>query len=378
MKMSKRLLGLALALCVTMTLIPGCAQQAQSQGEANGAGTSVQLSSSGDSAAPAEVESVSLDNRKLNVSVLQMPIFDTAAESLEYMNYIIEGLMWGVLRPELVVGVECGLGFEPQRIDSDFIEYLGAIAKRYQIYFIPGTFYEISDDLPEGEVYNTCPVFNPDGELIRVYRKKAPYYPVEEGIAPSSDPEYCIFEIEEKGITVGLQICYDQFFPEISRTLALEGAEIIICPSYDPAEFDHIPDVVPRCRALENELFYVWTNGVGGACGNSIIVDPEGKVIYKCDSTEMTYTTCLDFSEVTEKRLYGEDQHLNTLRYLGLDYPYAGKLDEAPVYQDWPELSVTLEDYDQRVSEIGINTMSREVDEELDARMDELMKSISN
>lgn len=315
---------------------------------------------------------VLLPNRKLNVSVIQMPILDTP-ESLKYLSDTVDGLMYGTLRPELVVGVEDGLGFTPQRIDSDFIDYLGAIAKKYGIYFVPGTFREISDDLPEGETYNTCPVFGPDGELIDVYRKKAPYYPVESN-TPSASPDYCTFYIPEKDITVGLQICYDQFFPEISRTLALQGAELILTPSYDPAEYDFIPDVIPRTRALENECYYIWTNGVNGPCGNSTIVDPEGQVIYKCDSTEMTYTTTLDFARVTEKRLYGQDQHLNSLRRFNLQYPYAGRVAEAPVYEGWPELTMDRDEYDERVSEIGMSTMPRELDPAMQAEQDKLME----
>lgn len=315
---------------------------------------------------------VLLPNRKLNVSVIQMPILDTP-ESLKYLSDTVDGLMYGTLRPELVVGVEDGLGFTPQRIDSDFIDYLGAIAKKYGIYFVPGTFREISDELPEGETYNTCPVFGPDGELIDVYRKKAPYYPVESN-TPSASPDYCTFYIPEKDITVGLQICYDQFFPEISRTLALQGAELILTPSYDPAEYDFIPDVIPRTRALENECYYIWTNGVNGPCGNSTIIDPEGQVIYKCDSTEMTYTTTLDFARVTEKRLYGQDQHLNSLRKFNLQYPYAGRVAEAPVYEGWPELTMDRDEYDERVSEIGMSTMPREPDPAMQAEQDKLME----
>ena len=304
---------------------------------------------------------VLLTNRKLNVSVIQMPMLSTA-DSLKYLDDAIGGLMYGTLRPELVMGVEYGLGDTPQRMDSDFIDCLGAIAKKYGIYFVPGTFGELSAELPEGETYNTCPIFGPDGKLIDVYRKKAPYYPVE-GSTPSQSPDYCTFYIPEKDVTVGVQICYDQFFPEIARTLALEGAELILTPSYDPAEYDFIPDVLPRARALENECFYIWSNGVGGPCGNSTIIDPEGQVIYKFDSTEMTYTTTLDFAKVTQKRLYGQDQHLNSLRYFNLDYPYAGKLKEAPVYENWPELTVDGQKYDARVSEIGISTMPRVLDE---------------
>ena len=399
-RMKTRVLASLLGMAVSASLLAGCG--AQNQG-----GQKPQTETTAPSAAPeaekggteepgetdaqagterrtssvpqAKDGEVLLPNRKLNVSVIQMPILDTEG-SLTYLRDAVDGLMGGTLRPELVVGVEYGLGFAPQRLDSDFIDYLGAIAKKYGIYFVPGTFAEISDDLPEGETYNTCPIFGPDGELIDVYRKKAPYYPVE-GSTPSSSPDYCTFYIPEKDITVGLQICYDQFFPEISRTLALEGAELILTPSYDPAEYDFIPDVIPRTRALENECFYIWTNGVNGPCGNSTIIDPEGQVIYKCDSTEMTYTTTLDFADVTEKRLYGQDQHLNSLRYFNLQYPYAGRTGEAPVYEGWPELTVDGAAYDARVSEIGMSTMPRKMDEEMQAEqdklMDEKMKSIS-
>lgn len=315
---------------------------------------------------------VLLPNRKLNVSVIQMPILDTVS-SLEYLDEAVGNLMYETLRPELVMGVEYGLGETPQRLDSDFIDYLGAIAKKYGIYFVPGTFAELSDDLPEGETYNTCPIFGPDGTLIDVYRKKAPYYPVEASM-PSTEPDYCTFYIPEKDVTVGVQICYDQFFPEIARTLALEGAELILTPSYDPAEYDFIPDILPRARALENECYYIWSNGVGGPCGNSTIIDPEGAVIYKFDSTAMTYTTTLDFAKVTEKRLYGQDQHLNSLRYFNLDYPYAGRLSEAPVYKDWPGLTVNGNEYDARVSELGMSTMPRILDEEMQAEQSKLME----
>lgn len=391
--MNVKILAAVLGMAVTISALSGCGSknQAGQTTQAETAAPSSEVKEEGETAKartdetkkiPAASEEregeILLPNRKLNVSVIQMPILDTE-ESLEYLRKAVDGLMGGTLRPELVVGVEYGLGFTPQRMDSDFISYLGAIAKKYGIYFVPGTFAEISDDLPEGETYNTCPVFGPDGELIDVYRKKAPYYPVEAS-APSSSPDYCTFYIPEKDITVGLQICYDQFFPEISRTLALGGAELILTPSYDPAEYDFIPDVIPRTRALENECFYIWTNGVGGPCGNSTIIDPEGQVIYKCDSTEMTYTTTLDFSEVTKKRLYGQDQHLNSLRYFNLQYPYAGRLDEAPVYEGWPELTVDGAAYDARVSEIGMSTMPREMDSKMQAEqdrlLDEKMKSI--
>lgn len=153
----------------------------------------------------------------------------------------------------------------------------------------------------KANTYNTCPVFAPSGEMIAAYRKKAPFWPVEPNM-PSGDDDYCIIEIPEKDIKVGALVCYDQFLPEISRTLALKGAEMIVCPAATPMECDHISEVISRTRGLENELYFIWTSGTSGEglggctfCGTSTIIDPEGEVIYRAGHIPMTYTKTLDF-----------------------------------------------------------------------------------
>lgn len=376
-----RIAACVLAVCLVGSLLTGCGQNGgQSADSSSGAGSGQEAPVPETKPQPVNTTGKQAleQDRKLNVAVLQMPIMETK-DSLPYLDEAVGLLMNNSLRPELVVGVEYGLGFSPQRLDGEFIEYLSAIAKKYQIYFIPGTFPELSDELPEGETFNTCPIFGPDGQLICAYRKKAPFYPGELS-TPSNQEEYCLFEIPEKGIKVGVMICYEQFFPEVVRTLALEGAELLVCPAYDTAEFDYIPEVIPRCRALENEAFYVYTNGVGSLpgdpFGHSIVVDPRGQVLYRADSSEMSFTTCLDFAQVTEKRLYGVDQHLNALRYFDLPNPYAGRVDEAPVYKDWPELTVTTDDFDQRVAEIGENTMPRYPDAGMQAEQSQKMEKL--
>ncbi len=119
---------------------------------------------------------------------------------------------------------------------------------------------ERDETLPEGQYYNTCPVFGPSGEMLAAYRKKAPFWPVEPNM-PSGDDDYCIIEIPEKDMKIGVLVCYDQLFPEISRTLPLKGAEMIVCPAADPMEFDPISEVVPRTRTLETELYIIRTSG---------------------------------------------------------------------------------------------------------------------
>lgn len=304
-------------------------------------------------------------SRFLNVGIIQMPVSPDPARNLDHIKKSVDKMMSGYVRPELIVGVEYGISKgHPEAIPGSTTDYLSSIARKHGIYFVPGTMSEKSDELEDGEFFNTCPVFGPDGELIAKYRKKAPFKPGEPS-SPSLSDDYCIIEIKEKSIKVGILICYDQFFPEIPRTLALMGAELILCPASDPMEFDHIPDILPRARALENEVFYIWTSDAKSewtdtnSCGSSTIVNPEGKVIYKCGMMPMTYTTTLNFDEVKMKREYGRDQHLNCLRKFGIKSPFADRLNEAPVYESMGSLTYTPEEYREKVRKVGIGTIGK-------------------
>lgn len=301
--------------------------------------------------------------RNLNVSIMQTSVADATEDSLKIIESSLDKLMKSYIKPELVIGVEYGLGREPQKLIGKTADYLGSLAKKHGIYFIPGTMLEIPEDSNNKNIYNTCPIFGPDGEMITYYRKKVPFKPGEIS-SPSQDDYYCTFEIKEKKILVGLIICYDQFFPEITRTLALEGAEIIVCPSYDPMEFNHIPDIIPQARALENEAYFIWTcgareNSKGTCCGKSTIADPEGKIVYQCGFDPALITKTLDIDKVFEKRHYGIDQHLNSLRTFNVKYPYAEKINSAPVYKNMEPLSMNVSDYLEKVSHIGISNLNK-------------------
>lgn len=300
-----------------------------------------------------------MNHRFLNVSIMQQQLSPDMEVNLKAIEQAVEYLMSGYVRPELVIGVEFGIcKANPITMEDAAIDFLSGIARKHGIYFIPGTLAEKADELPAGAFYNTCPVFAPDGVLLKTYRKKAPFRPGEMS-TPSQDDNYCIFEIKEKGIKVGVQICYDQFFPEIARTLALKGAELIVCPALDPFEYKHIPDILPRARALENELYYIWTCGTGQfgsatCCGSSVIVDPEGEIIIKCPEVPALVTKTLDFDQVVLKREYGRDQHLNSLKYFKIQYPYAGKIGEAPVYEGMGQLTKNREEYLNKTAEISL------------------------
>ena len=304
-------------------------------------------------------------NKRLNVSVIQMPAGSTR-DNLHHLKQSVDALMTGYIRPELVVGVEFGISPDPEPLAGLVTAFLSALARKHHIYLIPGTMAEKAPELPDGSFYNTCPVFGPDGQCITAYRKRTPFWP-EEPSMPGPDEGCCLFRIPEKDITVGLLICYEQFFPEIPRALALAGAELMICPAMDSAEFSHIPDIIPRTRALENEVFYIWTNSAGpGAhgtcCGKSIFVDPEGRVIHQCGAQPELITQTLNIGSVPEKRILGADQHLAALKRFSVRYPYGGDPSGAPVYQILQPITETPLQYEERLRNLGRQTFSGTAD----------------
>ena len=97
---------------------------------------------------------------------------------------------------------------------------------------------------------------------------------------------------------IGVLICYDLFFPEISRAEILQGAEILVTISAAPDMSRDFFNTFTRARAMENTVFLVYVNTVGfydglGFFGGSKVIDPLGKVIveakyYKEDIRETT------------------------------------------------------------------------------------------
>jgi len=113
-----------------------------------------------------------------------------------------------------------------------------------------------------GEVHNAALAVTPTGELLLQVKRYLPTFgPFEEGIpfTPSdrSDP------VPIAGATVGLEVCYDVFFPEVSRQLALGGAELIVAISAAPVTSRRLFDRLLPARAIENAVPVVYVNRVG-------------------------------------------------------------------------------------------------------------------
>ena len=122
-------------------------------------------------------------------------------------------------------------------------EFYGSVAKENNCYIVVG--------LPERdghEVYNVSVMMGPDGEIAGKYRKVTlPLEEIQQGISPGY--EYPVFDTRFG--KVGMMICYDVFFPEVARELAVNGAEVIAMPIWGGNP------LLAAARCAENGVYLV-------------------------------------------------------------------------------------------------------------------------
>lgn len=163
-----------------------------------------------------------------------------------------------------------------EELDGDFVRKVGELASKHGTTVVAGMF-ERSED-PE-RPYNTLVVVDRDG-LRATYRKihlydSFGYRESERLLAGRIEPVL----VDVGGFRVGLMTCYDLRFPELSRRLTEQGAELLVVPAAwvaGPRKVDHWRTLV-TARAIENTA-YVAAAGQPGPryAGNSMVVSPMG------------------------------------------------------------------------------------------------------
>ncbi|MEP0806121.1 MAG: carbon-nitrogen hydrolase family protein [Chloroflexota bacterium] len=130
-----------------------------------------------------------------------------------------------------------------------------------------------------GIIYNSSILIGPDGEIIGIYDKTHPF-PLERAMCGGWVTVGSRAEVYETALgSIGMIICYDGDFPELSRILAVKGAEVITRPSALLRSFD-IWHLTNSARAYDNHVYMVATNSVGPDAGggyyfgHSMIVNP--------------------------------------------------------------------------------------------------------
>ena len=202
-------------------------------------------------------------------------------------------------------------------IPGPLTERLADMARRYRFWLQPGSFYERDGDA----VYNTALVFSPEGELVARYRKMFPWRPWE---LSSTGRDFCVFDIPAVG-RFGLCICYDGWFPEVIRTLAWMGAEVVIHPALTSTVDRSVELIIEQAQAIFNQCYMINANlPPMGGCGRSIIVDPNGRILQQAGTDDEILTEVIDLDLVQQVRELGSvglNQHFKQLRDFDGDFP---------------------------------------------------------
>jgi predicted amidohydrolase len=234
---------------------------------------------------------------------------DPAARDQQYLDLVHQAgraAADAVLLPEDLLGGLAPSGPGPaavaEPIPGPFTERLAALAARYRMW-ICGCQYE-----RDGEhVWNSAYLIDRTGAIAGTYRKvhEAELYRTQHGVRVAAD--YPVFATDFG--RVGIMICFDNIFPETSRILALNGAELILFPdaNFHPSEFD--VETLARARAIDNGIFLarssyaVETYSPGQFMGRGCVIGPDGIIRHDAGRGPGLLVCNIDLDE--ERRVVG-------------------------------------------------------------------------
>ncbi|MDF2683687.1 MAG: amidohydrolase [Brevibacillus sp.] len=194
---------------------------------------------------------------------------------------------------------------DAEAIDGPFVSGMCELASKYGVWIIFGM-RERTEDAQDDRVYNSVILADSSGQVVSSYRKTHLYdaFGAKESLAIK--PGDSLFEpVDTPFGKIGLLVCYELRFPEISRYQALHGADILVVPSgwvKGPVKERHWESLV-TVRALENTAYVVACNQVNDHyIGQSLVVDPMGVVLARGAETEALIPCRVDLARVQEVR----------------------------------------------------------------------------
>jgi omega-amidase len=233
--------------------------------------------------------------RKVNVSCVQMkPIladYDGNIDRMvEFFNQIMDQRPETdlIVYPELITsGYECEKSQFRQFAESvesggKSIDLFKKLCKERNVTVVYG--FPEKDPTLTDVLFNSAIVIGSDGEVMGSYRKTHPFAAEILWCRPGSD--FPIFETPFGKI--GVMICWDTAFPEVSRIYAIKGADLLVVSTNWEKPYTDDWDLMTKARAFDNTLHLVASNRIGedkelGWFGRSKIIDPLGKEIEALD-----------------------------------------------------------------------------------------------
>lgn len=211
-----------------------------------------------------------------------------------------EGYLTGYYLPDLAPGDLTEV--------EDALATLRGVAGRLGVGLVMG-----SHTLDGGAIRNSAVVISPKGEEVGRYHKRALFGPWEKATFAPGDGNL-LFGVG--GLRIGIAICYDVEFPEIVRTYARQGAQLVVVPTALMAPHDRIARQVVPVRAMESQVFVAYCNRTGHESGLdfvglSSICGPRGATVATASSGPELLVANLDPEEIA--REVGDNSYLADL-----------------------------------------------------------------
>lgn len=255
--------------------------------------------------------------RTYKVAVIQMDTQNNKQENLKKAACRIkeaagEGAKLVCFPEEMnLMGRNIGEGGGAEEIPGYTSLFLAEQARKYGVYIHGGSFRE--QIAGERRFGNTSILLDPQGQIVAKYRKIHLFDAcLPDGTVCEESKRICpgnqiVMADTELG-KLGFTICYDLRFPELFRKLALEGAQVIFVPANftSPTGSAHW-EVLLRARAIENGCYIIAAGQTGKkpkyeSYGNSMIIDPWGKVLSRASDEEGVVYGEIDLDYLEEVR----------------------------------------------------------------------------
>ena len=197
--------------------------------------------------------------------------------------------------------VECGTPLDEidKEKSNEVFEFWKGLAAKAKTNILAGRLEKRDDGL-----YNLATVFAPNGEILADYAKIHLYNRERETIVPGN--ELGMFELN--GMKVGIMICADFGFPELSRAYAVRGCHMLAVTASWAYPDDDLWEICNRARSSENGIYVVSCDHTGPSSrgvikvGRSMVCDPDGFILANLVEKTNTYYVQTIYRSEVEKR----------------------------------------------------------------------------
>ena len=175
---------------------------------------------------------------------------------------------------------------EANSIGGSASKMMAEKAKKYRMYIVSGLYNWDNDTL-----YNIAVLYNRQGNIQDIYKKvQLPDSETEAGAVPGNTFPVFITDFGK----IGILICYDNFYPEVARNLALNGAEILFNPIWGDIRGtdSDVEKTIARSRAIDNGVYFV--NSIYD--GNTLIINPAGEILQETNKQGTLITATIDLN----------------------------------------------------------------------------------